>query len=216
MYWECSEEERSNWETLIKCLKDKFSPESSRASFEAAFENRKKRDSESLDKFLIELRALGRKAYPDWSDTYRDKLVRRCFIDGIDDQLRIWVLQANPKASDEALQVALRSESNLKKAQPPKVEVAAASACQPTGTSELATAIAEALRMTGVTPMTRYGNNFRGRCRGAPRGGRGRGTGNQGPCYACGERGHFWRDTRCPRSPANASNQENGRGAGMF
>ena len=103
---------RTNWVVLTEALKQKFNPESSQATFEAALENRKRKQNETLDKYMPELRSLARKAFPDLDTTYRDKLVRKYFIDGLEDNLRIWVLQSNPKTSDEALQVALRSEAN--------------------------------------------------------------------------------------------------------
>ena len=87
---------------------------------------------------MSELRSLARKAFPDWDTTYRDKLVQKYFIDGLEENLRIWVLQSNPKTSDEAMQVALRSEANLKQKLSVKAEVAAASAnsSQPTNIGE--------------------------------------------------------------------------------
>ena len=64
-YWECSELARTNWVVLTEALKQKFNPESSRATFEAALENRKRKQSETLDKYMSELRSLARKAFPD-------------------------------------------------------------------------------------------------------------------------------------------------------
>ena len=200
-YWECSEEERAEWGRLEKALIVKFAPESSRASFEATFENRKRNNGESLDKYMTELRALARKAYPDWQETYRDKLVKKYFMDGLDEELQIWVLQANPKTSDDALQTALRSEANLKKKSPQRVQVATMAASRPnTDTDDLAAAIAKALQMTGIA-QGGQSMNYPGR--GAWRG-RGRGRG-RGACHACKQYGHFWRD--CPNSSGN------GRGA---
>lgn len=215
-YWDCTENERSDWNSLVEALKSKFAPESSRASFEAALESRKKSDNESLDKYMTDLRTLARKAYPDWVDKYRDKIVQKCFTDGLNAELRLWVLQSNPKTSDEALQSALRSEANLAKKQPSKVEVAAATASQPTGTSELATAIAQALVIAGIGKDTRnetrnaydrdfqYSTTARGRGRGRGFGFNRRGRGyRQGTCHACGQTGHFWRDAICPAAPRN-------------
>ena len=65
-YWECSEFSRSKWVLLTEALKQKFNPESSRASFESALENRKRKQTETLDKYMSELRSLARKAFPDW------------------------------------------------------------------------------------------------------------------------------------------------------
>ena len=76
-YWECTEGERCDWDLLEKALMNKFSPESSRASFEAAFENRRRIHGETLDKFMTEIRSLARKAFPDWHDQYRDKMVKK-------------------------------------------------------------------------------------------------------------------------------------------
>ena len=115
-----------------------------------------------------------------------------------------------PKTSDDALQVALCSEANLKQT-PAKAEIAAASAntTQPTGTSEMAEAIAKAVQMAAVAATGASvgypGRNqhFRGRERGRSR----------GPCYSCGQIGHYWRDAVCPNSPINRG-QGNGQGAG--
>lgn len=221
-YWECSELARTNWVLLTEALKQKFNPESSRATFEAALEIRKRKQNETLDKYMSELRSLARKAFPDWDTTYRDKLVRKYFIDGLEDNLRIWVLQSNPKTSDEALQVALRSEANLKQKSAVKAEVTPsinasqptgtstvaathAHASQPTGTSDLADAIVRAMQMAGIAERgggadvtVGYSGamqQYRGR-------GRGRGKG-RGACHLCGQIGHFWRDAVCPNFPMN-------------
>ena len=96
-YWEYSHLARSTWVLLKKALKQKFNPESSRATFEAALESRKRKPNETLDKYMSELWSLARKAFPDWDTTYRNKLVQIHFIDGLEENLRIWVLQSNPK-----------------------------------------------------------------------------------------------------------------------
>jgi len=202
-YWECTEE-RLDWETLINSLKEKFSPEGSRASFEAALESRRRKADESLDKFMTELRTLARKVYPDWAGMYRDKLARKYFIDGLSEDLKMWVLQSNPKTSDEALQSALRSEANLNQKKSKHVEVAAVTTSQPTGTSELAETIAQDLKIAGIGSTPRDYSD-RGRNNGAgPR---------RGSCHACGENEHFWRDASCPMSPLQTGNA---RGAGMY
>lgn len=46
-YWECSKLARTNWVLLTEALKQKFNPESSRSTFEAALENRKRKQNET-------------------------------------------------------------------------------------------------------------------------------------------------------------------------
>ncbi len=125
--------------------------------------------------------------------------------------LRIWVLQANPKTADDALQAALRSNANLqrtpnnpKQAKESGVMIGATQAVE---TTNLAEAIAIALEKRGIG--TNVSNRpDPGRYRGySGRGarysrGRGRGQYARGACHACGQPGHFWRDAICPRSPA--------------
>ncbi len=162
---------------------------------------------------MSELKVLSKKAYPDWEERYRDKLVTKYFIDGINEHLRIWVLQANTKNSDEALQAALRSNANLERKPSSAKEnhehpSAMIGATETSGTHNLAEAIALALEMRGIgisnIPNSRpeYHMNmggYRGRGRGYR--GRGRGQFSRGNCHACGQPGHFWRDDVCPKSP---------------
>ncbi|MES9905628.1 MAG: hypothetical protein ABW168_23505 [Sedimenticola sp.] len=216
-YWDCSLDERLVWELLIPALQRKFSPESNRATFEAALETRTQLPSESLDKYMSELKILSKKAYPDWEDKYRDKLVTKYFTDGIDEHLRIWVLQSNPKNADEALQAALRSNANLqrkasvKEKDSAKTGSAMVGATQTSETSNLAEAIAIALERRGIGNNNAstnrqdsggyrgYNTGYRGRGRGYR--GRDRRQAPRGNCHACGQQGHFWRDAVCPKSP---------------
>ena len=51
-------------------LKQKFNPESSWASSEAALEGRKRKSNETLDKYMSELRSLARTAHPIENGTH--------------------------------------------------------------------------------------------------------------------------------------------------
>lgn len=209
-YWECTEEERQNWNNLTKALSAKFAPESNRATFQAALESRHRRKDESLDAYMSAIKSLARKAFPEWDDKYRDIMVRKYFTDGLEETLKIWVLQANPKTAEEALQVALRTEANLNKKQ--GVTANMANSQQSINTTDLAEAITIALEKRGIGSRrsnTSMGRGGRGQRNWQNRGG---GQGNrQGTCHACGQHGHFWRDMECPKSPHN---QGNGRGTG--
>ena len=135
---------------------------------------------------------------------------KKYFIDGLDESFRMWVLQANPESADEALQVALRTEANLRKKEPP-----AATVNQTQTTSDLAEAIAIALEKRGIGQQqreTQYNHPTTGR-------GRARGRGRQHGrrpgrvvCHSCGQRGHFWRDSICPNSPKKQGNESGAEG----
>lgn len=228
-YWECAAEERGDWRSLVQALSSKFAPDSTRATFQAALETRIRKKDESLDSFMSAIKTLARKAFPEWDNKYRDIMIRKYFLDGLEENFRVWVLQANPKTADDALQVALRTEANLqKKTSNPTCNMTQAAAGL--NTSELAEAIVLALEKRGVGSSERHHGEFenrgnggqyrgggRGHYRGGGRGqfggsGRARGTrGNAGTCHSCGQSGHFWRDRECPNSPYH---QGNGRGAG--
>lgn len=207
-YWECSEAERSNWEALISSLTRKFAPESNRATFQAALETRQRKKEESLDTYMSAIKTLARKAFPDWDDKYRDIMVKKYFTDGLDDSFRIWVLQANPQSADEALQVALRTEANIK-----QKGQATATINQTNTTADLAEAIAIALEKRGIgQQQNEFRPTFPMRGRDRARGGyRGRQQ-NRRPanviCHSCGKEGHFWRDSICPNSPKNQGNEK--------
>ena len=210
-YWECSVEDRSDWDALTGSLTQKFAPKSNRATFQAALETRQRRKEESLDAYMSAIKTLARKAFPEWEDKYRDIMVKKYFIDGLAESFRMWVLQANPESADEALQVALRTEANLSKKEP-----VAATVNQTNTTADLAEAIAIALEKRGIGnqnqgfPMS-HPNTSRGRARGRGRGRQqGRRPGNV-VCHSCGQEGHFWRDSICPNSPRNQGNE---RGTG--
>lgn len=145
-YWECTEEEHQNWNNLIKVLSAKFAPESNRATFQAALEGRHRRKDESLDAYMSAIKSLAREAFPEWDDKYRDIMVRKYFTDRLEETLKIWVLQANPKTA-EAL-VALRTEANLNKKQSATANMA--NSQQSINTTDLAEAITIALEKRGI------------------------------------------------------------------
>ncbi|MCG8049194.1 MAG: hypothetical protein N0E48_26945 [Candidatus Thiodiazotropha endolucinida] len=207
-YWECSETERGDWDSLVKALTKKFAPESNRATFQAALETKLRKKEESLDSYMNSIKTLARKAFPDWDGSYRDIMVKKYFIDGLEESLRLWVLQANPKSADEALQVALRTEANMRQ----KTQAAATAAAtvnqtnQTTSTTDLAEAIALALEKRGIGNQQNFPMRSRGRARGSFRGrGQSRRPGRV-ICHSCGQEGHYWRDAICPNSPKNQGN----------
>lgn len=200
-YWECSDAERGDWDSLVKALTKKFAPESNRATFQAALETRMRRKEESLDTYMSEIKTLARKAFPDWDGRYQDVMVKKYFIDGLEESFRLSVLQANPQTADEALQVALRTEVNMRQ----KTQTAAA-VNQTNTTADLAEAIAVALEK-GIGNGKKF--PVRGRCQ--MRGGfRGRGHSRRPGrviCHSCGQEGHYLRDSICPNSPKNQGNE---------
>ena len=131
--------------SLVKALRKKFAPESNWATFQAALETRMRRKEESLDTYMSAIKTLARKAFHDWDGSYRDITVNKYFIDGLEEPLRLWVLQANPQTADQALQVALRIEANMRQ----KTQAAVA-VNQTNTTADLAEAIAIALEKRGI------------------------------------------------------------------
>ena len=182
----------------MRALTKTFAPESNRATFQAALGTRMRGKEESLDTYMSAIKTLARKAFPDWDDRYRDIIVKKYFIDGLEESFRLWVLQANPQTADEALQVALRTEANMRQR-----SLTAAAVNQTNTTADLAEAIAIALEKRGI------GNrqNFPVKSRGQMGGGfRGRGHSRRPGrviCHSCGQEGHYWRDYICPNSPKN-------------
>lgn len=200
-YWECTPIELSNWNSMVTALTKKFAPESNRATFQAALETRRRQKDESLDMYMNAIKTLARKAFPEWDEKYRDLMVQKYFTDGLDTSFRIWVLQANPRSADDALQVALRTEANLQHQTPASANTAHLAESNTTG---LADAIVMALERRGIGSAT-GGENARGRGYTNYRG-RGRGRGRPGPCHSCGQTGHYWRDAVCPNAPSNQGN----------
>lgn len=202
-YWECSETERGDWDSLVKALTKKFAPESNRATFQAALETKLHKKEESLDSYMNSIKTLARKAFPDWDGSYRDIMIKKYFKDGLEESLRLWVLQSNPKSGDEALQVALRTEANMRQ----KTQAAAAATVNQTAsTADLAEAIALALKKRGIGNQQNFPMRGRGQTRGSFKGrGQSRRPGRV-ICHSCGQEGHYWRDAICPNSPKNQGN----------
>lgn len=218
-YWECSNEERSEWGKMMLALSKKFAPESNRATFQAALESCQRSKDETLDEFMSKVKTLARKAFPEWDEKYRDIMVKKYFVDGLDGSFRMWVLQANPQSADEALQIALRTEANMRNNVQPSVSANAAQVGQVTNTTDLAEAIAIALEKRGVGQQNEASSDRpRGRGRGGNfRRGFGRGTGRGRAqsvvCHSCGQTGHYWRDAVCPNAPRFQGNED---GAARF
>jgi hypothetical protein len=189
-YWECTEEDQ-NWNNLTKALSAKFAPESNRATFQDALESRHRRKDESLDAYMRAIKSLARKAFPEWDDKYRDIMVRKYFTDGLEETLKIGVLQANPNTAEA--QVALRTEANLNKKQGATANMA--NSQQSINTTDLEEAMTIALEKRGIgsrSSNTSTGRGGRGQRNWKNRGGD---QGNrQDARHACGQHGHVWRD----------------------
>ena len=88
--------DKTTWEALTSSLKRCFSPAVEQENFYREFEDSRLRPGEDPNLFLWRLKELLRNAEPDLTPSAFDALLRRQFMRGIPNDLRLKILEADP------------------------------------------------------------------------------------------------------------------------
>ena len=107
-----SEENRGDFDILVKALSNRFGATHQSELARAKFKSRFKRRDESLPELASDLERLVKLAYPQAESELQDTLAKDQFIDALpDDESRMRVRTGRPQNIQHALEVALEIES---------------------------------------------------------------------------------------------------------
>ena len=106
--FEClSAAKKEDFKVLVKALNDSFGgSDTGRYVAMTEFRNRKRKPSEDLDVYAFALESALRRAMPDVGEGDRNTLLRQQFIQGVEENLRIQLLQRPTLSYEETITVA--------------------------------------------------------------------------------------------------------------
>ena len=109
---ELSSSERTDFNLLVRTLKDRFGSEYRAEVFRSRFQTKVKGRNESIAELAQSVRKLTRKAYPSASQQLLDTLSLDHFIDAISDaDIRLRLMESRPSDLNAAESLAIRLES---------------------------------------------------------------------------------------------------------
>ena len=104
----------ASYDATVKALDDKFEPASRKTLFQAEFQARKKKRSESWAEFADDLKTLTEKGFPDLAEEAREQLALHTYFQQLDPpQVAFSVKQKQPKNLNEAVTFTIEMESYL-------------------------------------------------------------------------------------------------------
>ena len=104
----------ASYDATVKALDEKFEPASRKTLFQAEFQARKKKRSESWSEFADDLKTLAEKGFPDLEEKAREQLALHTYFQQLDPpQVAFSVKQKQPKNLDEAVMVTIEMKSYL-------------------------------------------------------------------------------------------------------
>lgn len=217
-----SSEVRGNYERAKKSLRERFEPESRRNRYEAEFQTRRRKKTESWADFAEDLRTLTDKAYPELQEEARERLALNAYLTQLDQpQVAFAVKQKGPKSLDAAVSATLEMESymppttggvpvsGVEPQQPEGAAVAAVTSGVPEKLANLVEKLAEKverLEQKVANQEQQDADNtprkLGDRPSGNPSGGQRQDSRGElkrpftGDCWRCGRRGHIARNCR--------------------
>ena len=107
-----SQEQRTNFNSLVSALAARFEPVQQSELYRAKIKSRVRRKGEPIVELAQDIRKLIRLAYPSATTEVREQLSKDCFIDALNDHDLEWaVLQGKPFSVEDALKLALEYEA---------------------------------------------------------------------------------------------------------
>lgn len=103
---------RSDYQTLVNALEERFAPTSQTELYRVQFRERKQMASETLPEMGQAIRRLSNLAYPTAPREVRETLAKDQFVDGLfDADMRLKIKQSRPANLDEAVRLAVELEA---------------------------------------------------------------------------------------------------------
>ena len=198
-----SAEVAASLEQTMKALDERFEPASRKTLYQAEFQTRRKKRSESWAEFAEDLKTLADKGFPDMQETAREQLSLHVFLQQLDPpQVSFSVKQKRPKTLDEAVAATIEMESYLPQS---SRTTSAVALCGEDGEVATIAPVSDATaKLTSLVERLvervenlehkqqgmKYGSGQRG-------GRRQQSRAPRGACWHCGQQGHFARS--CPQ-----------------
>jgi hypothetical protein len=103
---------RSDYQTLVKALEDRFEPPNQTELHSAQMRERQQRTGESLPELGQAIRRLANLAYPTATTQIRETLSKEQFVDTlVESEMRIRIKQAGPRNLNDAIQLVIELEA---------------------------------------------------------------------------------------------------------
>ena len=105
VYDQLSDRHRKKYKLLVRELGNRFRTIENKETYEVKFDNRNKKTSETLEKYVAELRKLYDKAHPDRDSTVREEDILKRLLDGLGDDKAAFHIQVvkGIKSVDKAI-----------------------------------------------------------------------------------------------------------------
>ena len=196
----------------VKALGERFEPAIKKNQYQAEFQSRKKKRSESWAEFADDLKSLADKGYPDLEENAREQLSIHTYLQQLEPpQVAFSVKQKRPAKLVDAVTATIEMESYLPQVQQKPVAVSAVGGEETEGTLDISSVQQNAttLRLAGLVEKlaerveklestNRQGSQSRNRRQ--PNQYRS----YRGPCWECGKHGHIARN--CPTQSSRQGN----------
>ena len=197
----------------VKALEERFEPAIKKNRYQAEFQSRKKKRTESWADFADDLKALADKGYPDLGDNGTELLAIQAYLQQLEPpQVAFSVKQKRPTKLVDAVTTTIEMESYLPQVQQkPTAPVSAVGGEGTEGAQEIASVQQNAttLRLAGLVEKlaerveklestNRQGSQSRNRRQ------PGQYRSYRGPCWECGKHGHIARN--CPTQSSRQGN----------
>jgi len=184
----------SDYNQLVKSLRQRFCPEGRETTYKAEFRRRTRQTGESVRDFGYALRRMAARAFPHIPQDAREEWILDQFLSGLTDQeQRRHVQFAHPHTVEEAIALADEYEGFYNKPRKPVAAAVTKSVVTPE-TTDLQSVIRDLQKKVEALQSHK-----------GPRRVKGQGQGRRViRCYHCGQEGHIVRECPEKKSPEGA------------
>lgn len=181
-YESLEEDAKDDYDILCESLRERFIPKELQTLYYSNLFGCKQKDQQSVDDYASEITKLTSRAYVEMPKRQKEILTKEHFVQGLNPDLKRFVLMSNPKTFEEAFRHAKREECHNALTRPQARTMAAA--CEEDRTSRLEKSVEElavqlsamATNLNHITSPTNFNRGNRNQSNRGFRRGRDRGT----------------------------------------